>query len=188
MSEQKKPFSIMVVIGEEPKPARRMAAGGYPAEPDDDEEDDTDDDDDEPGSPEEAENRRVVHEAAEALRGKHGKPDEAINEFIETFGRGELDYLRSLVRPDPIRAATGRLIQGPGRGMQDRIPAQAGDQPVLLSDGEFVVPADVVSMLGDGSTDAGVRVLEAMIDRVRQSKTGTGEQASEIDLDDVMPI
>jgi hypothetical protein len=139
-------------------------------------------------SPEEIDNERIVVEALRALEGKSKHPEEALNEFIETFGRDELDVLKAMVRgddeeenPEAVPMVRGRLVEGPGRGLEDRIPAQAGDQPVLLSDGEFVVPADVVSMLGDGSTKAGVRMLEAMIERVRKAKTGTDKQAKAID-------
>lgn len=65
--------------------------------------------------------------------------------------------------------------------MADRIKAMAGDRPVLLSDGEYVLPADVVSHLGDGSTKGGVRAIEAMIDRVRTAKTGSGKQSKPLD-------
>ena len=76
----------------------------------------------------------------------------------------------------------GQLLKGPGDGMSDDIPASIGkDQPALLADGEFVVPADVVSGLGNGSTDAGARQLYAMMEAVRKARTGTDKQAPEID-------
>lgn len=82
----------------------------------------------------------------------------------------------------------GQLLKGPGDGMSDDIPASiGGDQPALLADGEFVVPADVVSGLGNGSTDAGARLLYDMLAAVRKARTGTDEQAPEIDADRYMP-
>ena len=82
----------------------------------------------------------------------------------------------------------GQLLKGPGDGMSDDIPASiGGDQPALLADGEFVVPADVVSGLGNGSTDAGARQLYAMMEAVRKARTGTDKQAPEIDSSSVMP-
>jgi hypothetical protein len=82
----------------------------------------------------------------------------------------------------------GQLLKGPGDGMSDDIPASiGGDQPALLADGEFVVPADVVSGLGNGSTDAGARQLYAMMDAVRKARTGTDKQAPEIDSSRAMP-
>ncbi len=75
----------------------------------------------------------------------------------------------------------GRLLKGPGDGMSDDIPARIGrSQPARLADGEFVIPADVVSGLGNGSTDAGAKQLYAMMDRVRKSRTGTKKQGKEI--------
>jgi hypothetical protein len=86
----------------------------------------------------------------------------------------------------------GQMLRGPGDGMSDSIPAmidkQNGDQQeALLSDGEFVVPADVVSGLGNGSTDAGAQQLYAMMDRVRMARTGRKSQATEINPDKYMP-
>ena len=68
----------------------------------------------------------------------------------------------------------GRLLRGPGDGVSDSIPAQIGDkQPARLADGEFVVPARIVSELGNGSTDAGARQLYKMMDRVQQARGKT---------------
>jgi hypothetical protein len=75
----------------------------------------------------------------------------------------------------------GRMLKGPGDGMSDNIPATiAGKQPARLADGEFVVPADVVSHLGNGSTDAGAKQLYAMMDRVRKARTGNKKQGKQI--------
>ncbi|MET1083307.1 MAG: hypothetical protein ABWY12_09715 [Burkholderiales bacterium] len=136
-------------------------------------------------SPEEAETQRVAEEAIAALEGQSPRPREALNEYIETFGRSTLEELRAEIAAMP--RAAGNMVRGPGRGMQDRIPGRVGAQPLLLSDGEFVLPADVVSMLGDGSSLAGERVLHAMMDRVREAKTGTAKQASPLDLRKVLP-
>jgi hypothetical protein len=75
----------------------------------------------------------------------------------------------------------GRMLKGPGDGMSDNIPATiAGKQPARLADGEFVVPADVVSHLGNGSTDAGAKQLYAMMNRVRKARTGNPKQGKQI--------
>ena len=75
----------------------------------------------------------------------------------------------------------GQLLRGPGDGVSDDIPAQIGArQPARLADGEFVVPARVVSELGNGSTDAGAKRLYAMMDRVqnnRRKSVGKGKVA-----------
>jgi len=82
----------------------------------------------------------------------------------------------------------GRLLKGPGDGMSDNIPAQIGEkQPARLADGEFVVPADVVSHLGNGSTDAGAKQLYKMMDRIRQQRTGKKKQAPEVNPGKAMP-
>lgn len=81
----------------------------------------------------------------------------------------------------------GRLLKGPGDGMSDHIPAMIGQkQPARLADGEFVVPADVVSHLGNGSTDAGAKQLYAMMDRVRTARTGRKSQGKQINPRKVM--
>jgi hypothetical protein len=78
-------------------------------------------------------------------------------------------------------ARGGRMLKGPGDGMSDSIPASiAGKRPARLADGEFVIPADVVSHLGNGSTDAGAKQLYAMMDRVRKARTGRKSQGREI--------
>jgi hypothetical protein len=65
----------------------------------------------------------------------------------------------------------GRLLKGPGDGVSDSIPASIGDrQPARLADGEFVVPARIVSELGNGSTEAGARKLYAMMERVQRAR------------------
>jgi len=74
-----------------------------------------------------------------------------------------------------------RLLKGPGDGMSDNIPATiAGKQPARLADGEFVVPADVVSHLGNGSTEAGAKILHEMMNKVRQARTGNSKQGKQI--------
>ena len=68
----------------------------------------------------------------------------------------------------------GRLLKGPGDGVSDNIPATiGGKQPARLADGEFVVPARIVSELGNGSTDAGAKRLYAMMDRVQRARKNT---------------
>jgi hypothetical protein len=75
----------------------------------------------------------------------------------------------------------GRMLKGPGDGMSDSIPGViAGKQPARLADGEFVIPADVVSHLGNGSTDAGAKQLYSMMDRVRKARTGKKAQGKQI--------
>ena len=82
----------------------------------------------------------------------------------------------------------GRMLKGPGDGMSDSIPATiAGKQPARLADGEFVVPADVVSHLGNGSTDAGAKKLYGMMDKIRKARTGTKKQGKKINPNKFLP-
>jgi len=106
-----------------------------------------------------------------------------INQFIEKYGNEKFlslrnEVLQSLV-PD---AQTEGLIVGNGNGgMDDDLRGTIGNQErIAVSQDEFIVPADVVSMLGDGSSEAGSNELYAMMDRVRQEKTGTTEQAPKL--------
>ena len=83
----------------------------------------------------------------------------------------------------------GRMLKGPGDGMSDSIPATIGKrQPARLADGEFVVPADVVSHLGNGSTDAGAKRLYGMMDKVRQARTGKKKQAPAVKAEKYLPV
>lgn len=107
------------------------------------------------------------------------------------------------VRPEPVsnapeynsvssglnaRFKQGGYLDGNGDGMSDDIPATIeGKQPARLADGEFVVPADVVSHLGNGSTKAGAKRLYAMMDKVRQARTGTKKQGKKINADKFLP-
>lgn len=82
----------------------------------------------------------------------------------------------------------GRMLKGPGDGMSDSIPGVIGGrQPARLADGEFVVPADVVSHLGNGSTDAGAKQLYSMMDKVRKARTGKKAQGKQINPSKYMP-
>lgn len=81
-------------------------------------------------------------------------------------------------------------LEGPGDGMDDMIPAMmpAADQDVLLSDGEYIVPADVVSGLGNGSSDAGAAQLDKMAEKVRSARTGMTSQPAKISPDQMVPV
>jgi hypothetical protein len=84
--------------------------------------------------------------------------------------------------------AKGGYLDGPGDGMSDSIPATIeGKQPARLADGEFVIPADVVSHLGNGSTKAGSKRLYAMLDKVRHARTGNKKQGKQINPNKFMP-
>jgi hypothetical protein len=81
-----------------------------------------------------------------------------------------------------------RYLRGETDGMQDRIPSNIdGVQPAKLSHGEFVIPADVVSHLGNGNSDAGAKVLYKMMDRVRHARTGNKKQGRQINPEKFTP-
>jgi hypothetical protein len=85
-------------------------------------------------------------------------------------------------------ARGGRMLKGPGDGMSDNIPATiAGKQPARLANEEFVIPADVVSHLGNGSSEAGAKQLYKMMDRVRQARTGKKAQGKQINASKLLP-
>jgi hypothetical protein len=138
--------------------------------------------------------KELVQMAIRVVRGEI--PEEAaavvLGQFVQAFGE---DALRKLVsdvqsgRMDGPRGDVEGTIRGPGDGMDDMVPARMddGSQDVLLSNDEFVVPADVVSGLGNGSSDAGARELYDMMDRVRESRTGTTEQPAAVAMGGLLP-
>lgn len=104
------------------------------------------------------------------------------------LGRQNPLYNAGLLNLRPINAAKGGYLDGPGDGMSDSIPATIeGKQPARLADGEFVIPADVVSHLGNGSTKAGAQKLYQMMDKVRTARTGTKKQGKQINPHKYMP-
>ena len=87
-----------------------------------------------------------------------------------------------------IYMAAGRYLSGGGDGMSDSIPATINDrQPARLADGEFIVPADVVSDLGNGSSNAGAKKLYAMMNKIRKARHGTTKQPPEVKAERTMP-
>jgi len=84
--------------------------------------------------------------------------------------------------------ANGKFLMGDGDGMSDDIHAMISDrQPARLADGEFVIPADVVSHIGNGSSKAGAKKLYEMMDKIRKERTGKTKQAPEIKPERHMP-
>ncbi len=115
--------------------------------------------------------------------------DVVIQAFIAEFGEEAFQALRdsTLEEVVPGSQKEGEIV-GAGGGMDDLIPGMIGDQqPVAVSPGEYIVPADVVSGLGDGSTDAGVQQLDGMLDRVRMERTGTTQQPAPLAKGGMLP-
>lgn len=127
----------------------------------------------------------VVIGVVKAIKGEGGDPKPAIKAFIQKYGADSLERLMTIYGPGGIAEKQSRQMSD---GMSDSVPAQIeGQQPAALSEGEFVVPADAVSGLGNGSTEAGAKTLQQMIDRVRQARTGTAKQARQVEPMSVMP-
>ena len=111
----------------------------------------------------------LMNEAKAALLGEHPKPQEAIARFRSAMGDDAFMALKDRI--------TGGRIRGAGGGLDDLVPGSIeGRQKVRLADGEFILPSDVVSAIGDGSTDAGARRLHEMMDGIRKQKTGSTKQ------------
>jgi hypothetical protein len=86
------------------------------------------------------------------------------------------------------QGGTARYLRGQTDGMADEIPSSiGGKEPAALSHGEFVIPADVVSHLGNGNSDAGAKKLYQMMDKLRMARTGTKKQGKKINPDKFMP-
>ena len=107
-----------------------------------------------------------------------GNPAEGDGGFTNDAGgsepSGSLGFARGGISHLGDYSDGGRLLRGPGDGISDSIPAMIGKkQPARLADGEFVVPARIVSELGNGSTEAGARKLYAMMDRVQKARGKT---------------
>ena len=138
--------------------------------------------------------KELISSAIDVLQGEIIDTDRQsviLAQFVAQFGQEALQDLINRVEsgeiPDIPREGDG-MVSGAGDGMADMIPASMeGDQDVLLSDGEFVVPADVVSGLGNGSSDAGANKLEDMMDRVRELRTGGKTQPPAIPDEMMLP-
>jgi hypothetical protein len=108
-------------------------------------------------------------------------------ERLKEFGSGVLDKI-GLQEGGIAELKNPQYLDGDTDGMADRIDASIeGEQPAALSDGEFVIPADVVSHLGNGNSEAGAKVLEKMMARVRKERTGSTKQGKEIDPEEFLP-
>lgn len=123
--------------------------------------------------------QEIVVNAKLAAMGRHPDPETALMAYAERFG---IDALRKLIRGVTLQPGEGEALDGPGGGMADLIPAVIdNDQPARLSSGEVVIPADVVSGVGDGDTEAGADRLKDMMAQIRMAKTGSPRQPMPID-------
>ena len=135
-----------------------------------------------PTNIEEMQNDPLTKEVALYLLGQ-SNDEKSLNLFLEKYGNEAFMKLREMVLQTVApNSQTEGLIAGVGNGgMDDDISGTIGNkQEIAVSQDEFIIPADVVSMLGDGSSDAGSKELYDMMDRVRQEKTGTTKQAPKL--------
>lgn len=115
------------------------------------------------------------------LKGQGGATGGAVDDIFVGFDGGQVGYNEGGM-------ATGRYLSGGGDGMSDSIPATINNrQPARLADGEFVVPADVVADLGNGSSNAGAKKLYAMMKRIREARHGTNKQPPQVKAEKSMP-
>jgi len=138
----------------------------------------------------------VISKVVRAVKGQEGssgttsQKDADFERFLAELQKGAGNRA-AMQRTGYTGMASGGYLDGgmlPGDGMSDDVPATInGNQPAALSSGEFVVPADVVSHIGNGSSDAGAKQLYAMMDRIREARTGEDDQAPEINPRKMMP-
>jgi len=135
--------------------------------------------------------KELISDAVDAIQGRSETPEIVLGRFMARYGEEALRDLVERVQSGEFgmnAEVTEGKVNGVGDGMDDMIPATLeGEQDVVLSDGEFIVPADVVSGLGNGSTDAGSKALYEMMDRVRELRTGKREQPEQVPLGNMMP-
>ena len=135
--------------------------------------------------------KELISRAVEAIQGRSDNPEIVLGQFVARYGEDALRDLVGRVQSgefDMNAMVTEGQVNGVGDGMDDMIPATLeGEQDVVLSDGEFIVPADVVSGLGNGSTDAGSKALYEMMDRVREMRTGMTKQPEQVPQGMMLP-
>ena len=133
---------------------------------------------------------KIIDDAVNAIKGVSDSPEIALGLFVAKYGEEALEDLIERVSDGEFdEPREDNMIEGEGDGMDDKVPATLeGEQDVMLSDGEFVVPADVVSGIGNGSSDAGARELEEMMTRVRKLRTGKTEQPEQVPQEMMLPL
>ena len=110
-----------------------------------------------------------------------GQVDDELGGDYSAMGMDQGNMQKGLFGMGYAEGGTPRFLSGGGDGMSDSIKATINEkQPARLADGEFVIPADVVSHLGNGSSKAGAKQLYAMMDRVRSARTGRKSQGKQI--------
>ena len=125
-----------------------------------------------------------------AILGQTPNAEEVINNFIDKYGVQRFREVRAMILDRYVAPNSQKegMIRGQGGGMDDQVMGMIGqDQPVAVSPGEYIVPADVVSGLGDGSSDAGAQELDQMMDRVRMARGGNTAQPPPTNAKGILP-
>ena len=124
----------------------------------------------------------VVAGGISALRGQHPNPRQALDRYDRMFGR---DATAELIRA----YADGGVVSGPGSGVADLVPGSIdGREDVRIASGEYVIPAWAVATLGDGSTEAGAKVLDAMVARLREEGSELIKGSEPINPSEFLPV
>lgn len=148
--------------------------------------------------PDDMDGETIMINAIMALQGMSSDPEQDLMEFISAFGMDALQDLQRRVAIGEMgggERGVGRLIEGAGDGMSDSVDAEivndmsdpsGSGQPLKVADGEYVIAADAVADIGNGSTDAGAKKLDALMKQVRMARHGTTKQPPERDMMAVM--
>jgi hypothetical protein len=125
----------------------------------------------------------IAHAAVAALSGLHHDPDSALQTFEGHFGPGSTDGLRSTMFGGADEPQTEGFLDDESDGMADEIPADGprGKASVAVAGGEYICPADFVSDLGSGNSSAGAKIMDELVEYVRQMRHGTSDQPPQVD-------
>lgn len=123
----------------------------------------------------------VVAGGIAALRGEHPNPREALDAYDKQFGpEATAELMRNY--------ANGGVVSGPGSGVADLVPGSIdGREDVRIASGEYVIPAWAVATLGDGSTEAGAKVLDTMVSRLREEGSERIKGSEPINVNEFLP-
>ena len=142
--------------------------------------------------------QEIMLNAIRALQGMSSDPEKDIAVFVQAFGSEALRDLQMRVASGEMgggEAGLGRLLEGEGDGMSDSIDAEivsdemspsGSGEPLKVADGEYVVAADAVADIGNGSTNAGAKKLDDLMKEVRRARHGTTKQPPEKNMMNVM--
>lgn len=134
--------------------------------------------------------KMAYDDAERARKEAKGKPFKSSSGYKTVTGPGGVTGFKKAAEGGvmSLGMAQGRYLGGHSDGMADKVPANIdGRRPAALSDGEFVVPADVVSHLGNGNSNAGAKRLYEMMDRIRGARTGNTKQGKQINPNKFLP-